>query len=246
MNWARLKKYSSLLGRPKLYPALRQGVAPGVEHLPVVRLISPATLLDIGANKGQFSAIVRFADPSTKIYAFEPLAGERAKFAAAVPGAEMFPVAIGENPGTANFHLTNRADSSSLFAPSGKAKSAYGVATETIIEVSVARVQDLLPLERLAAPVLMKIDVQGAELSVLRSLGSDLRHIDFIYCEVSFAEIYEDQPMASEVIAFLYGQGFHLRGVYNLSDTKAFGLTQADLLFERVASGIVASTSPRG
>lgn len=87
--------------------------------------------------------------------------------------------------------------------------------------------------EELVSPVLLKLDVQGAELDVLRGAAKLLSKIDAIYCEVSFVELYAQQPTASEIISFLRDHNFLLRGVFNMSTTKQFGATQADLLFSR-------------
>ena len=87
--------------------------------------------------------------------------------------------------------------------------------------------------ETLVGPVLLKLDVQGAELQVLQGAEKLLPIIDAIYCEVSFVELYERQPTAGAIVSFLDRHGFALRGVFNLSYTKEFGPTQADILFVR-------------
>ncbi len=82
-------------------------------------------------------------------------------------------------------------------------------------------------------PVLFKIDVQGGELAVLNGALPLFDRLDAIYCELSFVELYQNQPKASNVIAFLSHNGFTLRGVFNISFTKRFGPTQGDFLFAR-------------
>jgi FkbM family methyltransferase len=236
IDMARLRKYASVLVQPAYFAALRRGVVPGVEHTIVIALVRPNTLIDIGANKGQFGAVVRHLYRQAAILAFEPLASERAKLQAAVPGdTSVFPVAIGEERGTSTFYVTDRPDSSSLLAPVTGDGNAHGIELSETIEVQVAHVQDFVDLSKIAHPVLMKVDVQGSELSVFRSLGDDIAYIDYIYCEVSFVQLYVKQPLATEICAYLFGKSFALRGIYNVSSTGRLGPTQADFLFERIS-----------
>ncbi|MDP2854676.1 MAG: FkbM family methyltransferase [Smithellaceae bacterium] len=57
---------------------LRYGVLAGAEHRHV---LSPlGTVVDIGANRGQFSLAVRHWSPEVRVFAFEPLSGPAARF----------------------------------------------------------------------------------------------------------------------------------------------------------------------
>jgi FkbM family methyltransferase len=205
---------------------------PTVEHIDAVKRLSPMTLLDVGANKGQFSVLARYLFPNIDIHAFEPLDSERAIYQAVVrQPCKVYPNAIGRVAGDATFFVTSRADSSSLLRPGAKQKTAYGVATQKSISVCVARLPDVIDISKLPRPILLKIDVQGGELDVLRGAESVLGLVDAIYCEASFVELYQGQPLAGEIAAYLTARGFHLRGVFNQSITSSFGPTQADLLF---------------
>ena len=82
-------------------------------------------------------------------------------------------------------------------------------------------------------PVMLKIDVQGAELAVLRGIAN-LDRIDFVYVELSFVELYEGQPLYADVQRELTARGFALRGAFNQAFTDHFGPTQLDCLFARV------------
>ena len=48
----------------------------------------------------------------------------------------------------------------------------------------------------------MHIDVQGAELEVLKGGQQILKYIDFIWIEVSKVELYENQPLVDEIQEF--------------------------------------------
>lgn len=233
MKLGHLRKYASVVLQPAYHRGLRHGVVAGVEHEGAIRFVKPATLIDVGANKGQFSAVVRRLFPRAVVHAFEPLASERTKLAAVVPGATIHPYAVSEQKGPVTFYVTDRADSSSLFTPGTAENNAFGVAVTEQIKVEAVHIQDHVDLAALPRPVMMKIDVQGAELSVLRSLEDAIGLIDSIYCEISFIPLYEGQSLATEVCAYLFERGFALRGAYNPSHVDRLGPAQADLLFER-------------
>jgi hypothetical protein len=59
----RLSKYLTALATPAFWPALARGVMPAVEHIEALKLISPKTLIDVGANEGQFSIVARHLFP---------------------------------------------------------------------------------------------------------------------------------------------------------------------------------------
>ena len=47
----------------------------------------------------------------------------------------------------------------------------------------------------------------------LRGAEALLSKINDIYCEVSFVELYDGQPMASTIVSFLDAHGFALTGI---------------------------------
>lgn len=231
----RLKKVATAIQRPAWRFSLRHGVAPASEHLEVIRMARPATLIDIGANKGQFSIAVRGLFPNARIIAFEPLKTQADIFERLFrsdPGVELQAYAIAEAAGTATFHIADRPDSSSLFGINKAQSDAFGVREASSITVELRRLDQCVDLASLPKPILMKIDVQGAELRVLKGLN-DFSLIDFLYVELSFVELYDGQPLASEVIEYARTKGLVLRGIYNQVSTDTFGPTQADFLFSQ-------------
>jgi FkbM family methyltransferase len=184
--------------------------------------------------------------PGAQIHAFEPLESERRIYQSVMPGSvQVHSTALGEETGTADFFVASRADSSSLLAPGKGQQAAYGVGLSSTTTVSVDRLENVISATELVAPVLLKLDVQGAELQVLRGAEGLLPHVDAVYCEVSFVELYERQPKASAIVAFLDRHGFSLSGVFNLSVTRKFGPTQADFLFCRTRGTDEGSSDKR-
>jgi FkbM family methyltransferase len=230
----RMQKYVTAMSSPSFWPALARGVMPAVEHISALKSLAPKSLIDVGANKGQFALAARHMFPEIEIHAFEPLEAERRKMRDVFGNrVRLYPTALGIVAGEATFFVASRADSSSLLRPGARQEAAYGVTTSRAISVPVARLADVLDISTLPRPILMKLDVQGAELDVLTGAEAILSSIDMIYCEASFVQLYEGQPLASDVTCYLARQGFALRGIFNQSVTRDFGPTQADFLFLR-------------
>jgi FkbM family methyltransferase len=231
-----LDKALQLLRRPRFAQAmLRHRIGATTEHFEVIRLCKAATLLDIGANKGQFSLAYREFFPEGWIVAFEPFPESAGKFRALFAGdarAELHQTALADAECEAHFHVTTRQDSSSLLEPGAAQEAAYGVRDAAAITVPVKRLDQIVDMGAFTGPVLLKIDVQGAELKVLEGCA-DLGKADFLYIELSFVELYKGQPLFDEVEAYLRGRGFVPVGFFNQSVTEQFGPTQVDVLFAR-------------
>lgn len=230
----KLRKIAAALPYARLRKALwRHGVAATTEHFGAIRFVSPASLIDVGANKGQFSLAVKALFPRCVVHAFEPLEGAAGIYNALFegdPSVTLYRHALGAEARTATLHVASREDSSSLLAIGGNQVRAYGITQKTQRQICVERLETALEVKALPRPRLLKIDVQGSELDVLKGIDA-LEEIDFIYVELSFLPLYRDQALFGEVHAFLSGRGFCLRGFFNVSHTKAFGPTQVDALY---------------
>ncbi|WP_110917822.1 FkbM family methyltransferase [Mycolicibacterium iranicum] len=232
----RLRKGLSIFGRPYFFRAfVRHRVAASSEHLEAIRFCAANTLIDVGANKGQFSLAFRSLRPGAGIFAFEPLPSEADVYDDVFADdlqARLTRVALGAEAGSAQFHVADRADSSSLLKPGLGQARAFGVRSETEIAVDVKRLDDCIDLGELEHPILLKADVQGAELLVFDGC-SGLENVDYIYVELSFVELYNGQPLFHEVTSYLTERGFIIAGIYNQVSTKEYGPTQVDALFRR-------------
>lgn len=227
----RARKLASIAWTPALWPALRRGVAASIEHLRVP-ISPPGTVIDVGASVGQFALLARTRWPRARIVSFEPLPGARARYLSVVSDADLRPYALGAAAGTATLNISAQEDSSSLL-PIGPRQIAAFPGTEQAgtLEVQVVTL-DAVADAAWPTPWLLKIDVQGYELEVLRGGAKMLPQVDEVYVECSFAELYDHQSLADEVIAFLLGHGLRLAGAFNIARRDG-EVIQADLLFRR-------------
>ncbi len=216
----------------------RYGVAAGAEHLPVLRQFAGCRMVvDIGANRGQFTLVARQCFPNARVVSFEPLPGPAAVFRRVFEKDDaviLHEAAVGQLVARCTMHVSARDDSSSLL-PIGPLQSALfpGTAEVSTIEVTMAPLNAFIEVADIVAPALLKLDVQGFELQALAGCEPMLSHFDWVYCECSFVELYAGQKMAADVIAWLSNKGFRLRGIFNPTYDGEGQAIQADLLFCR-------------
>lgn len=228
----RLAKLIHIALSPGLWRAARHGVAATMEHDTALKGYAFTTIIDVGANKGQFSVYAMSRWPAARVISFEPLRGPRAKLALVTRGrVKIHDCALGAAAGEARMHVASRADSSSLLALGKRQKAIFKMEETAELTVPVRRLDECVKPD-FARPSLLKIDVQGYELEVLKGASALLPAIDAIYVEVSWAELYQGQAMHEEVDALLVAAGFRPAGRFN--ECRYDGeLIQADVLYLR-------------
>jgi FkbM family methyltransferase len=216
---------------------LKTRTAAAVEHEALLHQLAPATVIDVGANKGQFALAARRALPQAILHAFEVLPGPLAILRRNLSGDAHFTahaLALSDAAGEAKFHVASREDSSSLLGVGAAQEAVFDVREARAIRVKTARLDDLGLVETCPGPILLKLDVQGAELQVLRGAEGVLDRIALIYVECSYVELYEGQALFPEVRAWLEARGFRFEAAYNTHSDPKLGPVQADMLFRKI------------
>lgn len=233
------KLLSILRSRPYRLALLCHGVAAGVEHERVLRGLDVRSVVDVGANRGQFSLVARRCLPAATIVAFEPLPGPAERFRqvfAGDPRVRLHEVALGPQGAVSSMHVSGKDDASSLLPITPLMSSLFpGTAEAGTTIVRVGRLADLVRADELKSPALLKLDVQGYELEALRGCEEVLDSFSHVYAECSFVELYRGQVLADDLIAWLRGREFRLSGVYGVVYDACGRALEADLLFRKVA-----------
>ncbi len=233
----RLGKLARAVACRRWRVALASGVLAGSEHAAALTGLAPCTVVDIGANKGQFALFARRAFPNAQLHAFEPLPDAVARFRrvfADDDGVRLHELAVAPDAGRRVLHVAARADSSSLL-PIGPRQTAVFPGTQAVatVEVATARLDQVLPAESVRPPVLLKLDVQGFEGAALEGCRALLHRVAWVYCECSFQELFTGQSLYPDIVAYLKQFGFREAGRFNAVTHPQFGRVQADVLFVR-------------
>lgn len=231
-------KLFALLGDPLYRRGLRLGVAAGVEHQQLLRKYPCRTLVDIGANRGQFALAARRCWPDARIFSFEPLPNPGGHFRQLFgedPRVLLLPVGIGPAKERRPMHLSRKEDSSSLLPIGAQAEFFPGTEETGTVEIKTGPLEEWLTPGEIEPPAFLKIDVQGFEGEVLRGSAALLDRFAYVYVEASFVELYRSQVLADEVVRFLQEVGFRMEGVYNLAYATDGTAIQGDFLFVRTA-----------
>jgi FkbM family methyltransferase len=198
------------------------------------QLEGPYVFVDVGARwgpKGSWRAL----SPPVQIVAFEPDEAECRRLADAEVGQVRYePTALGPTSGPATLYITRDPACSSLYPPDERAIAAHPqLAVATLVSTQTVQLRPLdawCANEKLNVDAL-KLDVQGAELDVLRGAEEQLRHIVMIEAEVVFNPMYRDQPLFSDVDRFLRARGFalwRLRQLVHYGDDSLDSTTLVD------------------
>ena len=94
------------------------------------------------------------------------------------------------------------------------------------VEVDGWKMEDILSHFNLEGFDLLKIDVEGASLSVLKGFGTKLVNSKFIQIELEYTSVWENQSLYQEVTDFLNHLGFSIIEEVNLDNI------QCDVLFK--------------
>ena len=228
-------KLAALLRDPAYRKALRRRVPASVEHRTVAFEHGFASIVDLGANRGQFALFALREFPQALLYCFEPFPRARAQLAQITANrsrVRIFDLAVGAADGEHTLHVSALDHSSSLLPITQRLTREFpGTYEQEQVTVRTTRLDAVLERTDLPSPSLLKIDVQGYELEALRGAKGLLPYFAEVLVEGSFVEFYAGQPLAGEIVTLLDASGFRLAGVFSVMRGKGGECLQADFLF---------------
>lgn len=198
------------------------------------------TILDVGANIGQYGKQLRDIGYKGKIVSFEPLSSAFTQLKKTSENDSFWEVhnfALGDKQEVASINIAGNLYSSSILdmlpAHIKSAPDSVCVGKETIHMKTLDSVfPDLVnPGNR----VYLKIDTQGFERHVLAGAEATLPSIDIIQLEMSLVPLYKDELLFDKMYQFICSKGYKLIALEpGFTDSDTGELLQVDGIFHRI------------
>jgi FkbM family methyltransferase len=186
---------------------------------------SPDLIFDIGAYEGEFAQICREVWPSSHIACFEPQEEAAAKLRDdADQEMSVYSVLLGsQNKGEVSLHRAGTASS-----VLDEHEESHHTSMHEMRTVDTVVTEDFNG----QAPDLIKLDVQGYELEVLKGAEDALDSASAVLAEVNLIDIHEGASLFTEVVEWLEQRdfvAFDICGLHRRPLDDA--LWQADMIF---------------
>ena len=232
-----LKKIFKLCTSKIWFKGMLNGIPATIELEKLVKDIKvPETIVDIGSNKGQFILLMEKIFPNKIVYSFEPIIemiNKQKKFFEYKKNITFHNLALGSSICFKEFLITSRMDSSSFLkvvSNTNKSKN-YSVIEKRDIKVST--LDEIFLNEKISHPILIKMDVQGYELEVLKGANDLLKKIDYLLLEVSDNEMYQNQPTEKIIVEYLKNFNFEIYRSNDWLKIQNTNFNQRDIIFRK-------------
>jgi FkbM family methyltransferase len=194
------------------------------------------TILDIGANVGQFAMEIHEHLPEAMIYSFEPLKDDFEKLeemGSKLPKFKAFNFALGETNGIMEIEKSSFSPSSSFLTMSETHKNLYPKSADLTKEtVVIKKLDDIADEMNTNGNMLIKLDVQGFEDKVILGGKNLVTKARMLVIETAFTKLYEGQPLFDDIEALVHPLGFRYNGTRETHWNKDSGeLLYQDSIF---------------
>lgn len=196
------------------------------------------TVLDVGANKGEYSEFIRKAGFTGHIVAFEPMKRQYMQLVDRFSEDVLWAgnnVALSSRSGEGDLYVaSNDGASSSLLEMEERHETgSSGVRMIARESVTITTLSCILKEYAYPSPIFLKLDTQGTELDVLRGaedlLGTSILGVQV---ELSIVPLYRKGCRMSEVVSFVEGHGFlPVWASSGFTDAISGDLLQLDIMY---------------
>lgn len=198
---------------------------------------SPAGIIDVGANVGNWTRGVAQIFPAADIHMVEAQHELRQSLAATA-------TLLGSRVTHGIALLGAERGSNVPFYTMGTGSSVFEEVTDLekkLLTLPMLRLDDIDEVRSMRSPLFLKLDVQGYELEVLKGAAATLDSTEVVLMEVALLPYNKGAPLMPEVVAFMDDRGFTPYDVCGqlrrISDRALF---QVDMIFVRKDSALRA------
>lgn len=179
------------------------------------------TIIEAGAFTGKDSKRLAQTWPNGTIHSFEPdpvIFAQLKKETKDIANIHCYPLALAEKNGTATFWPSQHpkkpdrpSQAGSLLEPKERLTWS-NITFKQSIEVKTITLTAWAKQHNISDIDLLWLDLQGAELPVLKASKDLLQKVSYILTEVHFIEAYKNQAIYPHVKAWLEQEGFQMIG----------------------------------
>lgn len=194
------------------------------------RGFDPKNILDVGANRAEWSDETSTIFPKANYYLIEPqeeLSDDLNNFYKTHSG-KWFLGGAGAEVGELTLSIWEDLAGSSFLLPENEIQNTGKIQRK----VPIYTIDSLIADNKMPIPDLCKMDVQGFELEVLKGSNSIFGKTDVFIIEASLFSFTPNQPILNEIIQFMFEKSYVIYdfpGFSNRPHDKALG--QLDVCF---------------
>jgi FkbM family methyltransferase len=182
-----------------------------------LRKLDVRTIVDVGANTGQFAKAFLETFPKARVVSFEPIPSafrELSSWASTEPRATVFNLAVGETLGTVPMieHTEHSVSSSILPTTEVSVDIWPAQARQRVVDVRMTTLDEATLREACEPEMLIKLDVQGYEDRVIRGGKQAFQRAAAAIVEVNLDSLYEGQARFADIVAELDSVGLEYSG----------------------------------
>ena len=183
----------------------------------------PQGILDVGAFRGEWTQAIKRVFPDASVLMIEALASKEPELRAVATALVDVRYYIG------------------VVGPESDQRLFYELESGSSLLEEMSRVERVVTMQRVVTLDsvvgssrfdFVKLDVQGAELMVLKGASETLRHAQVVQLETQLIPINRGAPRLHEVIAFMHDRGFFAYDLYSpWRRPKDGALWSVDIMF---------------
>jgi FkbM family methyltransferase len=200
------------------------------------------SIIDVGANEGQFARQISRFFPDARLFCFEPLEKPFQELSAWAKKQKervsCFQTALGDRTGEGEMHLhVQHTPSSSMLAATDTCHRLYPQSqAERLTRIKISTLDAMLEgvLDSMPRDIMLKLDVQGFEDRVLRGAVRVLAQCRAVVLEVSLDPLYEEQAKFLEIVQLLQEAKFGYAGNLDQVYAEDGRVVYLDAMFLRV------------
>lgn len=211
---------------------------PWMDFSGLLRFYNIKTVIDVGANKGQTVFEVMACSQAIKMHSFEPI---KSVFKELVQNTRQYPsvtchnFGLGEKAESMTINVNEASQSSSILELGDTHKRNFDFAVQTHQEtIDIITLDSFFAKNSFEGALLLKIDVQGFEKSVLLGAQEALKRTDLIFIEATFQELYVGQNLFGDLFNLLNEFGFNFVGFVEAAyDAKTTDTLYGNAIFRK-------------